>query len=916
MPYLIQSVEWRLLQELARLLEPKMARYRMHSEPLHDNKGVSSHAEQFEVELRQALTVEEFSDDLNQRDYDQCQANLRFLCSLLDNLTKWRSDHVGPAAPAYPRLSALVKYLALISKSVDLVNGPNETLFNLPRDDGELDNCLGVVSGCNFALGQLLQPAVEAPAFRPLRKTDKKWTWKQARIRNHAIFALGALFNHFRGGTSHEVLLKLTEDPGEDATLPSLQIMLSLCSELESWQEACCESVSLDPTFISSIPDICESLRREAGQGKALMLIIKEYALFGTWECSTSPRTDLSTKNSLHQLIVDGFFKPHNLQTLLNETPPTKFSTKEKRTLAVKLGFALMDFFDADVAPERIYLSGSSKSISGKEFPYLAFNSKLLGTKDSYNFGMGHPALLSFAKLLVELDIGESMNLPIHPHNSENTNAYAQLMGIVDRLETERIDSYVHAIRGCLVVHIEIARSLRYYGLVGKAADSKIRKKLYKEVVKKLELGLVESTPRLAHKRKRSISPSRSARWDGSQAAGYQTIDMRSVEPEQTSYRYWRRFTPRSQGTCEDVPGPSAARESLTLVPQPESSLLHLKSKAYEKLTTQYSTVIEDTSDNWFAELENMNAVVRIKSNERDVLAPRVKIAVLDSGVENQYSNDIVEYQDFVDESNSSCLDNTGHGTNVFRLLRKVCEDANIFTARVWDGSQHTPKTPALMEKPMSEAIDHAREMWRVDIIVLSSGFRATHNGIGEAIERANMAKILIFASPSNYGNMREVYYPGRLYGLGKVICLFSTNSMARSSTTKTFNPSPLDTAAHRTFAILGEDITLENTERPLNGTSYSTAIGAGIAARILDFSRHPQFRTRIKNIDDLKKVEGMLAVFGRMAKRTDSGYRCIAPWEICPPPEEGMERREARARQQSAVFDELKEALKNIHRA
>ncbi len=59
-----------------------------------------------------------------------------------------------------------------------------------------------------------------------------------------------------------------------------------------------------------------------------------------------------------------------------------------------------------------------------------------------------------------------------------------------------------------------------------------------------------------------------------------------------------------------------------------------------------------------------------------------------------------------------------------------------------------------------------------------------------------------------------------------------------------------------------------------------------------------------------------MLAIFSRMAKTTDNGYRFMTPLEICPHVEEGMDRRETRERQQSAVFDEFKEAIKEIHRA
>ncbi|TGJ86468.1 hypothetical protein E0Z10_g2278 [Xylaria hypoxylon] len=900
MPYLIESIEWRLLQELGRLLKPKIARLRPG--PLNDDNAASSQAELFEIELRQVFMIEEFSDILSQKDYDQLQAIMNRLCSLLDNLAKPRSVYGAVAPQTYPRLYELTKSFESLPAVIDLASGSNDTVFKLPRGDDELDRYLRIVTEYNVTLGRLFPPTAQGQTIRPLQsQSHKKGAWKKGRIRNHATFVLGALFEHFKCGTSHEVLLKLIEDPDEGSVFPSLQIVFSLCPESELLQEAWCDSVHLDRASISPIPNICAELRQQRGEGMSLTLLVKEYGLFGTWEGPNLTARGLSSKESLHQLILEGAFKPFDFNTLLRGVPPAKFSIKDKRELAVKLGFCLMDFFDADIASKQIYFLGSSKSHPSKEFPYLAFNSKLPATSDSQTFVMGHPALLSFAKLLLELEFGEISNLSISPHSSQNSGVYVELMRLVEGLELERSDSYVQAIRGCLVVHYKIAKALRSHNLDGKATDFTIRKVLYKEIVKSLEFGLVQSISRPASKRQRSESPPPSKHgkgWEGAQEAGsrkIQTIALRPIKSEWIVPANKRQRTYRSTTPSEIYHDAHMLR--LAEVPPTADS---------------QPDTITDNSDRWFTELANMNAVVRVKTEDRDTLSPHVRIAILDTGIESQFSTEIKGYEDFVESLNAKCQDKTGHGTDIFRLIRKVCEDAHFFIGRVWEGSKDTHNTSMLMEK----AIDHAREAWKVDIIVLSSGFRTSHSNIGEAIERANMERILTFASPSNYGNMDDIYYPARLYGHGKVICLFSTNSMVRSSTTKTFNPSPLDTAAHRTFAILGEDITLENAKEQLNGTSYSTAIGAGIAARILDFSRYPRFRARIENIDDLKKVEGMLAIFGRMAKRTDNGYRCMTPWGICPRVEEGIGRREARERQQSAVVDELKNALKDIHRA
>ncbi|KAJ5684064.1 uncharacterized protein N7477_000409 [Penicillium maclennaniae] len=301
-------------------------------------------------------------------------------------------------------------------------------------------------------------------------------------------------------------------------------------------------------------------LRQHTGQGKALTLLIEKYGLFGAWSGPTSSATGSSSKESLGQLILNGIFRPLSLNTF-HAASQARISTKDKRALAVKLGYCLMDFFDADFTSKRIYFLDFSKPDPEEKLPYLAFGSKLSVTDDSYNFWIGHPTLLSFAKLLLEMDCGENIDLdidPDNPDNSKNKLAWAELMDFLDRLEVERSDSYVQAIRGCLVVHRKITKALRSRDLVREDADLMIRKNLHKEIVHKLELGLAESIPRSARKRQRSESPPSSDRWDWAQAVSSTKVAMRSVKVEQTAPGHKKRLAPEPQtwlpanGLCDD----------------------------------------------------------------------------------------------------------------------------------------------------------------------------------------------------------------------------------------------------------------------------------------------------------------------------------------------------------------------------
>ncbi|KAK1246374.1 hypothetical protein MKX08_000176 [Trichoderma sp. CBMAI-0020] len=567
MPYLIELSEWRLLQRIGSLLDHRKAPYQVQPGP-----HLNPNAELFEVELRRAFMVQELPQNLGPTEFRQCEAKLKSLCSLLDELALPQSAHGHPDGKPFPRLRVLTGFLESTSEKFDLANGPNKTLFNLPSD---ADQCLEDITKCNDTLSRLVAPASQEPAIQPLQRQQEKRMWKKARIRNRVTFILGTLFEHFRCGTSHEVLLKLIEDPNEDLELPSLQLMLSPCSELESLQEVRCDSVNLGE--ISCIPDICKDLRQHTGQGKTLVLLIEKYGLFGAWADLTSSRPDPSLKQSLDQLIEEGAFKPLDLQALIHGASQEKFSTRDKRALALKLGFCLMDFFDADITSNRIYFLNAPESSPKKEFPYLAFGSKLSATADSYSFRLGHPTLLSFAKLLLEIDFGQIINLDISPYDSQNQATWAELVSYVDRLEEDRSDLYLQAIRGCLHVHRKIAERLRSCDYGSKDADSRIRKTLYKEVVHKLELGLAESIPRPDHKRQRSESPPPSDRRDGAQASFSSKMATWSSKHQQSATRHKRQRTPKQQkcsfsSVTESVPSASSSLSGYSIA-QSESSI-------------------------------------------------------------------------------------------------------------------------------------------------------------------------------------------------------------------------------------------------------------------------------------------------------------------------------------------------------
>jgi hypothetical protein len=311
------------------------------------------------------------------------------------------------------------------------------------------------------------------------------------------------------------------------------------------------------------------------------------------------------------------------------------------------------------------------------------------------------------------------------------------------------------------------------------------------------------------------------------------------------------------------------------------------------------------TSDEWFTKLDRLNSVLRWKPGEMDSTYKAVKIAILDTGVCDDFGGLVKCFKDFVYPDNSTYQDNTGHGTNAVRLVAKIYDKAEVYVGRVFDGPHATHEIPALM----AESIRHAVKTWKAEIIIMSSGFHSENDELEQAVEEARSNRTLIFAAAANHGNLEHIAFPARLYVDMKLFCMFSTRVKVRAH--PEFNPT-VNPKAYHNFAILGEDIQLPpNMEQRLSGTSFATMIGGALAARIIDFSRQKDIRKRIRKIDRLHEVGRMSAIFDKMVNNAvDNNYHCIAPWKILE--HEGGDRSlpTPRYKQRECVCETISRAL------
>jgi hypothetical protein len=135
----------------------------------------------------------------------------------------------------------------------------------------------------------------------------------------------------------------------------------------------------------------------------------------------------------------------------------------------------------------------------------------------------------------------------------------------------------------------------------------------------------------------------------------------------------------------------------------------------------------------------------------------------------------------------------------------------------------------------------------------------------------------LIFVAPTNKGNAHEITYPARYEA--SVLPMFATDGNVKKSA---LNPS--QGPGKYNLAILGEDI--KNVNDVVNsGTSYATAIAAGFAARLLDFSRHGDTKDALKDkAGKMRDKRGTTGVLLSLATQTfEPPFHCIRPWDLLP---------------------------------
>ncbi|KAF4992964.1 hypothetical protein FDECE_13548 [Fusarium decemcellulare] len=755
---------------------------------------------------------------------EQLERLALLLESLFLNLEGLVSDDIPLSETATTELASTYPKLAALSLSL--------------QREGSIDACTRFLS--------LTQPPVEFKAARrrvesiidkirrispgrptaPTAQLPKETSIKPAQFGGSSLSSANAIFcalNHHlnsctRKISDHKALLHLKGSPDsrQQDQHDRVDMLLAVCPVQEAWQEVRCTLV--DQKLISSLPrvpdcmnSICQVAFETRESDGVVQVHVREQQLFAKPidEVETAyPNAEPAI--TLYDLLTRGLLEGRYT-----------FPEKHKLVLAFNLAQCLLQLYSSpwmqrDWNSKQLYFmhDADKNRVCNIHQPYIpCLLSETVYKPDIEDKVHKYPFILSFGKLLLELEKGEAIRTTETTKNGTPSLLRTLKFRFKERCDEDQLsEDYARAIAGCL----KFPKWLQQYPMDDELV--KCRKVIQKEIVEPLGREVA---------RFKGIVP-------GSRDLNLQEKLCLGAENDQQQDEKSRVTFDTNCFSSSFVAAQKVPRSVLKF-----SDFSH--SGSPDKLATHTLIVLDTLSNSRKAHIS------------RSGKAPRVKIAVLDTGLKLDDYNVRALKREIERDSG---IDVEGHGTHVVGLLLKVAPEADIYAFR-W-----------------------AVEDIGVDIISMSFGFDVDpvwKVDMDQAIRGAYDAKKLVFAAASNYGANRRRTYPANAT---TVFCIHATDGNGNRSG---MDPVPLHNADN--FSTLGVAVpcgSVGDNDVYLSGSSYSTPIAVGIAANILDHAAVMQNDGKL-TADQRKKLhtyEGMKAVFELMACRSDD-YDYLAPWNL-----------------------------------
>ncbi|KAL3474871.1 hypothetical protein BJX99DRAFT_230848 [Aspergillus californicus] len=412
---------------------------------------------------------------------------------------KTNSHDLTSLGVEFPRLSAMLDLLENSTTQFNLTasQGPSTcTIFLLPNGDTG-DVVLNHVGQMKEFLMSLVCNAEEhqPSQLHPLQSVPAQ---PQALPERYASALVGTLIREMQQHSCeslHEMKLKVSDEWQVGAHKPPLDMFLSCCIEQTGWHQAQCGAFDIIVDEAQK-DGVCAAIRRARKQGRSIYLSIDSEQLF---DVSDTMPTSVPTTAHLMTETLDKLLDQKALTRITpgdyrRGTVGDKFSSREKAILALALARCLMEFVDNEVElashswkPESVYFLRSSRGPGRDRVLYLSLKPASPGYRSCQTMGAlgpGNPILLSFAKLLLEIDNGERLTMDIYPDSRANLPTWGEMCDIVERIEREGGGNYLRAVEGCLYLHMSLRKSQTQAGMTPGDA---LRKTIYEQIVRNLE---------------------------------------------------------------------------------------------------------------------------------------------------------------------------------------------------------------------------------------------------------------------------------------------------------------------------------------------------------------------------------------------------------------------------------------------
>ncbi|KAH6871551.1 peptidase S8/S53 domain-containing protein, partial [Thelonectria olida] len=640
------------------------------------------------------------------------------------------------------------------------------------------------------------------------------------------------------------------------------------------------------------------------------------------------------------------------------------FPDVHKRILAVTLAQSLLQLYQGpwiqrDWASKHLFFMYETDKVYNIHQPYL---SCFLSSEAGYQSDIrdpkhNYPLILSFGRLLMEMEKGESIN--ITKEINKRPSLYKTLKSHFDEWKKEQLTlHYADAVNGCL----KFPQWMREHTLnhPGDSQEAACRKVILEKILYPLELE-VRNFPETAFgtrdldlKKKASLPSA-----DAHAQPVHQSLSQNSSAMGQVLLKETCRITTTSLGRSRTNDSktsslsaqgnrarpssglskpssslgrhpntrdartattsrpraavyPTSGRNSLPstrlLCAQPDTTSRPPRSPSRGPSRNRLTKPVrhchprpssgKQFAKTFLASLDNFRKdyIHRVKGG------PRVKIAVLDTGLndsdanirllkrkirENSRKGENRGYKDPIREKKNftqgSDHDDDGHGTHVVGLLLTVAPEADVYVGKI-----SSEKTVTIQDQKISavtllsvQALRWALNEVEADIISMSFGLDDDSDWDDEmqkAVTDAYAMKKAVFAAASNYGGNKERTYPAKAE---TVFCIHATDGNGNESEV---DPTPLRNCDN--FSTLGVAVPCGfsgDEEVFKTGTSYSTPIAAGIAANIMDLADWLQSEEELTlaQRNKLRSYEGMKGVFRLMAPQQRQDYDYVAPWNL-----------------------------------